>query len=79
MEQAQFTKTNCAGSLFTKADLTYVDFSHANLDNALIDKAELYRANLHEIRQENAIWEGSNKSAALPTDEKKAQAEKFVA
>ena len=77
MEQAQFSKTNCDGAMFTRADLTYVDFSHAILDNALMDFTELNRANLHEILEVNSIWEGANKASALPTDEKKAQAENF--
>jgi len=77
LQQAQFVNANCEGAIFTKSDMTYADFSHARLDNSLIDGVELYRTNLHEIIGENIIWDGSNKGSALPTDQKKSQAENF--
>ena len=77
MQQAQLTGAICSGSIFSKANLSYVDFSQAQLDGALIENAELYRANLHLVMDEGAIWSGSNKSAALGTDEEKAKAQLF--
>ena len=77
MEQAQLTKAKCSESIFSRANLTYVDFSQVQLEGSVIENAEMYRANLHLVMDEGVIWTGSNKSAALPTDEEKARAQLF--
>ena len=38
---------------------------------------ELYRANLHEVSDGAAMWQGSSKATALGTDEKRANAEQW--
>jgi len=76
LEQSQFTDSQCKESVFEKADLTYVDFSHADLTGSVILDSELYRANLHQIIEVKTLWTGSNRAAALETDEERSEAER---
>jgi uncharacterized protein YjbI with pentapeptide repeats len=68
---------NCERTIFTGSDLTYADLSHANLTDADMSNTSLFRANLHEILDNNTIWDGSSKKLALGMDAKRLKAEQW--
>lgn len=74
---AQLTDANAKGANFNGCLLRYADLSNVNLAQAIISNCELERCNLHNIKEEDTDWSGSNRKAALQTDEKKLDAESW--
>ena len=77
LTQAQMADVICERTVLSGSDLTYADLSHANLRDADLSNTGLFRANLHEIIDQNTIWSGSNKKLALGMDEKRLKAEQW--
>ena len=75
--QAQMADSLCERTLFAGSDLTYADLSHANLTDANLSNTSLFRTNLHEIIDNNTIWDGSSRKLALGMDAKRLKAEQW--
>ncbi len=75
--QAQMGAVICDGTLFGGADMTYADLSHAVLKDCDMTNLTLFRTNLHNLHDSGSLWQGSDKSQTLGTDEKRLAAEQW--
>jgi uncharacterized protein YjbI with pentapeptide repeats len=67
--------SSCEKARFAGADLTYADFSRADVSGCDFTGATLFRAKLHRIKDQGALW--SNRTLALGDDEELRRAEDF--
>ena len=77
MHKAQLAGASAELTNFTGAALGFADLSHAVIKRANFTDAHLFMANLHEIDEENTIWNGSSKPLARGTDQKRRRAEQW--
>ncbi|MCK6592436.1 MAG: pentapeptide repeat-containing protein, partial [Polyangiaceae bacterium] len=59
----------------TGAKLNFADFSHADVSTADFSGADLSRANLHNVRDQGALWGGASLLSVKRTDVDRLEAE----
>ena len=76
LQQSIFHKASCVGASFIGANLTCAELNHADLTRCNFTGATLFRARLHQIKDEDAVF-GASRAVALGDDPDLAEAENF--
>jgi len=78
LREAVFLQAQAQGALFVGARLDHADLSHADVSGADLRNASLVHANLHALRDRNALFTGAKLGGARRTDLDRLEAEVWL-